>query len=61
MAGPTGEVEMDDTMKKKLENFATSYIATIAAKRKRNVEWAKSSVHGKLRDPGRESAGIECD
>lgn len=43
-AGPTGEVEMSATMKKKLENFTSSYIATIAAKRKRNVEWAKSSV-----------------
>jgi len=31
-------------MKQKLENFATSYIETIAAKHKRNVEWAKSAV-----------------
>ena len=43
-AGPTGEQQMSDTMKKKLENFATSIIWSIAAKRKRNVEWAKSSV-----------------
>jgi membrane-bound serine protease (ClpP class) len=42
---PTGEAaKPDETMKQKLENFATSYIETIAAKRKRNVEWAKSSV-----------------
>ena len=42
---PTGEtVKPDETMKQKLENFATSYIETIATKRKRNVEWAKSSV-----------------
>ena len=31
----------DETMKQKLENFATSYIETIADKRKRNVEWAR--------------------
>ena len=42
---PTGEAaKPDETMKQKLENFASSYIETIAAKRKRNVEWAKSSV-----------------
>jgi len=43
--GAGGESEkLDDTMKQKLENFATSYIETIAAKHKRNVEWAKSAV-----------------
>lgn len=51
---PTGgEEKTDDTMKQKLENFATSYIETIAAKRKRNVEWAKSSV--------KESAAISSE
>ncbi len=50
IGGGGGEEKTDDTMKQKLENFATSYIETIAAKRKRNVEWAKSSV--------RESASI---
>jgi membrane-bound serine protease (ClpP class) len=39
-----GESKLDDTMKQKLENYAVSYIETIATKRKRNVEWAKSSV-----------------
>jgi membrane-bound serine protease (ClpP class) len=34
----------DDVMKKKLENFASSFIESIAAKRNRNVAWAKSSV-----------------
>ena len=48
-----GEEKTDDTMKQKLENFATSYIETIAAKRKRNVEWAKSSV--------KESAAISSE
>lgn len=48
-----GEEKTDDTMKQKLENFATSYIETIAAKRNRNVEWAKSSV--------KESAAISSE
>src|SRR6185369_1524265 len=42
--GIGGEQKLDDVMKQKLENYAASYIETIAAKRKRNVEWAKSSV-----------------
>ena len=53
--GSSGTVEPpeDDTMKKKLENYAVSYIETIATKRKRNIEWAKSSV--------KESAAITAD
>ena len=43
----------DETMKQKLENFATSYIETIADKRKRNVEWARQAV--------RESASITAE
>jgi membrane-bound serine protease (ClpP class) len=39
-----GEEKLDDTMKQKLENYAVSYIETIAARRNRNVDWAKSSV-----------------
>ncbi len=44
--GPGGAAESapDDTMKQKLENYAVSYIETIATKRQRNIEWAKSSV-----------------
>jgi len=42
--GGDGEEKMDDVMKKKLENYASSYIETIADKRGRNVEWAKASV-----------------
>ena len=42
--GQGGEEKTDETMKQKLENFATSWIETIAKKRKRNIEWAKSSV-----------------
>ena len=51
---PGGEGQKpDDTMKQKLENFSISYIEAIAAKRNRNVEWAKSAV--------RESASIPVD
>jgi membrane-bound serine protease (ClpP class) len=42
--GVGGEEKTDDVMKKKMENFASSYIQSIAEKRGRNVEWAKSSV-----------------
>ena len=48
-----GEEKTDDTMKKKLENFSVSYIETIAGKRQRNVEWAKSAV--------KESASITAE
>jgi membrane-bound serine protease (ClpP class) len=39
-----GGGEIDKTMKEKLENFYSSYIESIAVKRKRNAEWARSSV-----------------
>jgi len=45
-----GQVQPDQTMTQKLENFAVSYIEAIASRRSRNVEWAKSAV--------RESASI---
>ena len=48
-----GEEKLDETMKKKLENFSVSYIEAIAARRNRNVEWAKSAV--------RESASISAE
>ncbi|MHA3772199.1 NfeD family protein [Verrucomicrobiota bacterium sgz303538] len=40
----TGTQSGDETMKTKVESYAVSYIETIASKRKRNVEWAISSV-----------------
>lgn len=43
----------DPVMKQKLENFTASYLESIAAKRHRNTEWARSSV--------RESAAITAD
>lgn len=42
--GAEGTEKLDDVMKQKLENFASSYIESIADKRGRNVEWAKASV-----------------
>jgi membrane-bound serine protease (ClpP class) len=42
--GPGGIEKTDEVMKQKMENFASSYIASIAEKRGRNVEWAKSAV-----------------
>ncbi len=43
--GASGEVEKtDDVMKKKMENDTASFAQSIAEKRHRNVEWAKSAV-----------------
>ncbi len=43
---PGGGIAQPDTvMQKKLFNYAESYIASIAHKRGRNAEWAKSAVH----------------
>jgi membrane-bound serine protease (ClpP class) len=51
---PSGsEEKLDATMKQKLENFSVSYIEAIAARRQRNVEWAKSAV--------KESASISAE
>src|SRR5207247_906226 len=41
---PGGEQHPEEVMKQKLENYAASFIESIAARRKRNVEWAKSAV-----------------
>jgi membrane-bound serine protease (ClpP class) len=40
----SNEEKPDDTMKKKMENDTVGFIETIADKRHRNVEWAKSAV-----------------
>jgi membrane-bound serine protease (ClpP class) len=39
-----GDGKTDDVMKQKMENYASSFIESIANKRNRNVEWAKSAV-----------------
>jgi membrane-bound serine protease (ClpP class) len=45
MMGTLGtDQKPDETMTKKLENFAISYIEAIAVRRGRNVEWAKAAV-----------------
>jgi membrane-bound serine protease (ClpP class) len=51
--GGGGAIAGDSVMKRKLENYASSFIESIASKRNRNVEWAKSSV--------RESAAITAE
>jgi len=51
--GSGGAEKMDDVMKTKVENFASSFIETIAQKRGRNAEWAISAV--------RESASIPSE
>ncbi len=42
-AGGSAE-KTDDVMKQKMENYASSFIESIADKRNRNVKWAKSAV-----------------
>src|ERR1039458_1866534 len=43
--GASGSAEkIDDVMKQKLENYTSRFIESIADKRNRNVEWAKSAV-----------------
>jgi membrane-bound serine protease (ClpP class) len=42
--GPGGAEKTDEVMKEKTENFASSYIKSIAEKRGRNVDWAVSAV-----------------
>src|SRR5215472_3231778 len=43
--GSSGQVEKtDDVMKKKVENDTASFAESIADKRRRNVEWARSAV-----------------
>jgi membrane-bound serine protease (ClpP class) len=50
--GPGGE-KTDQTMKQKLENFSSSYLEAVAARRHRNAAWAAASV--------RESAALTAD
>jgi len=53
VGGGEGAQASDDIMKKKLENFAAAFIASIAAQRHRNVQWAITSV--------RQSAAITAE
>jgi membrane-bound serine protease (ClpP class) len=51
--GAEGAEKLDDVMRQKLENFASSEIEAIAQRRGRNAEWATNSV--------RESASITAE
>ena len=51
--GGGGEEKMDDVMKQKLENFASTTLEAIAQKRGRNSEWAIAAV--------KESASITAE
>lgn len=42
--GGGGEEKTDDVMKQKMQSYASSFIESIADKRQRNVEWARSAV-----------------
>lgn len=42
--GGGGEQQMDKATKEKIENYTISFVESIAARRKRNVEWAKAAV-----------------
>ncbi len=44
VGGIEGSMATNDVMAQKLANYASSFIETIADKRHRNVEWAKSAV-----------------
>jgi membrane-bound serine protease (ClpP class) len=57
--GGAGEATLSDTMKQKLENSSVSYIETIAARRKRNVEWAKSAVKDSASIPAQKALELK--
>jgi len=42
--GGSSTAATNDIMRQKMENYASAFVETIADKRKRNVEWAKSAV-----------------
>lgn len=44
IGGGGGAEKTDDVMKQKMQSYASSFIESIADKRNRNVEWARSAV-----------------
>ncbi len=44
IGGGGGAEKTDDVMKQKMQSYASSFIESIADKRQRNVEWARSAV-----------------
>lgn len=57
--GPGGAEKLDDVMKQKLENFASSYIESIAEKRGRNAEWAAASVRESASVPAKKALELK--
>lgn len=53
LGGMGGDNKPDEVMTKKMENYAVSFIESIASRRNRNVEWARSAV--------RDSASITAE
>ena len=53
MGGAGSKQEPDEVMKEKMENYATTFIESIAERRHRNVEWAQTAV--------RKSAAVTAD
>lgn len=56
--GLGSEERPDDIMAGKLESYASSYIETIAVKRHRNVDWAKSSVVASVSTTAEKALGL---
>ncbi|MCI0534372.1 MAG: ATP-dependent Clp protease proteolytic subunit [Verrucomicrobiales bacterium] len=57
--GMGGTVEKtEDVMKKKMENYATTFIESIADRRHRNVEWARSAVVDSEATTGEKALGL---
>jgi membrane-bound serine protease (ClpP class) len=57
--GAAGVEKLDDVMKLKLENFASSEIEAIAQKRGRNAEWAKTSVRQSASVTAEDALGLK--
>lgn len=57
---PGGTQQPDEVMKQKLENYASSFIEGIAAKRGRNVEWAISSVKESASIAAKKAAALKA-
>ncbi|HWA26182.1 MAG TPA: nodulation protein NfeD [Lacunisphaera sp.] len=56
---PGGDSKPDETLRAKFENYAASYIEAIAARRHRNVEWARSAVKDSASIPAAQAREIQ--
>lgn len=57
-APPETEGKPDETMKQKMENYAVSYIESIASRRHRNVGWARAAVKDSAAVPAEEAVTL---